>query len=65
MSDQNYVVYHMLPEDTWSCIQEEYLPPTYKQDGFIHATAVWDLLVDVGNMFYKSSPGKEWAAIQL
>ena len=55
----------MLPEETWSCVQEEYLPPTYKQDGFIHATAVWDLLVDVGNMFYKSSPGKEWVAIQL
>ena len=41
-----------------------YFPPTYEQDGFIHATGDPSLLLEVGNHFYKTSVG-EWTCLKL
>ena len=42
----------------------EYFPPTYKQDGFIHATLEPRMLIDVANAFYKNSKAT-WICISL
>jgi uncharacterized protein (DUF952 family) len=41
-----------------------YYPPTYNQDGFIHATAKPSLLIPVANYFYKASVG-DWICIEI
>jgi uncharacterized protein (DUF952 family) len=41
-----------------------YYPPTYHNDGFVHATREPSMLLNVGNHFYKSVPG-EWICIAL
>lgn len=41
-----------------------YFPPTYKQDRFIHATADANLLLGVGNNFYKDNLG-DWICLEL
>jgi uncharacterized protein len=41
-----------------------YFPPTYVQDGFIHATHDPKLLIDVANHFYKSSLG-DWICLEI
>ena len=50
------LIYHVVQVSVWSKAAEtgtEYFPPTYAQDGFIHATHDGRLLVDVLNHFYK------------
>jgi uncharacterized protein (DUF952 family) len=37
---------------------EEYYPPTYKADGFIHATKDPVMLIGIANHFYKASSAK-------
>ena len=49
-------IYHVVQVSVWEKAREkgvEYYPPTYEQDGFIHATHDGNLLVDVLNHFYK------------
>eukprot|EP00605_Chrysophyceae_sp_TOSAG23-4_P001370 GSChrysophyteH1.ASY1.ANO1.1490.1 assembled CDS len=41
-----------------------YYPPTYKQDGFIHATENPSDLINVGNHFYKNVKGS-WICLKL
>ena len=52
-------VFHLIQEHIWlKCKKDNkaYTPPTYEQDGFIHATKDPSMLIDVGNHFYKSDP---------
>eukprot|EP00603_Paraphysomonas_imperforata_P009313 CAMPEP_0114428946 /NCGR_PEP_ID=MMETSP0103-20121206/9211_1 /TAXON_ID=37642 ORGANISM="Paraphysomonas imperforata, Strain PA2" /NCGR_SAMPLE_ID=MMETSP0103 /ASSEMBLY_ACC=CAM_ASM_000201 /LENGTH=125 /DNA_ID=CAMNT_0001598225 /DNA_START=148 /DNA_END=525 /DNA_ORIENTATION=- len=44
--------------------KSEYFPPTYDQDGFIHATAEPKFLLQVGNNFYKSVRG-DWICLKI
>ncbi len=41
-----------------------YFPPTYDQDGFTHATANPDLLLNVANHFYQDVPG-QWLCLRM
>lgn len=61
------VIYHM-------CIKSDfdnqistgglYYPPTYAQDGFIHATADPNLLLSIGTHFYKADRN-EWICLEI
>eukprot|EP01041_Mallomonas_annulata_P006806 gene6806-13784_t len=60
-------IYHMCDRNLFLASTEQsklYYPPTYQSDGFIHATASANLLLDVANYFYKSAPG-DWVCIEL
>ncbi|MEW5319474.1 MAG: hypothetical protein WDW38_010623 [Sanguina aurantia] len=49
-------LYHLVEEPVWRAAQKAgtlYKPPTYEQDGFVHLTADPELLIGVGNHFYK------------
>jgi uncharacterized protein (DUF952 family) len=51
------IIYHMCVSRDFENANNDgelYFPPTYHQDGFIHATAEPELLLSVGNHFYKS-----------
>lgn len=37
---------------------KEYYPPTYAQDGFVHATSIPSMLIEVANHFYKDTQGE-------
>ena len=54
-------IYHMCIEKNFDEQTAEsencYYPPTYNMDGFIHATADPQLLIEVANHFYKESKG--------
>ena len=50
------IIYHLVPKPIWLTCKEtakSYLPTTYEQDGFIHATKDASTLVDIGNYFCK------------
>ena len=54
-------VFHLIQENLWIKCKEDnkaYVPPTYEQDGFIHATEDPSMLIDIGNHFYKLDPSK-------
>jgi uncharacterized protein (DUF952 family) len=60
-------VYHMCDEALFNSMTANnamYYPPTYPQDGFIHATGNPNLLLDAGNHFYKSVKG-DWVCLKL
>lgn len=60
-------LFHLVQADLWKVATESdatYYPPTYKQDGFTHATANPDLLLNVANHFYTDVPG-EWLCLQM
>ena len=49
-------IFHVVQLSVWKKAQADgvdYFPPTYEQDGFIHATHDGNLLIDVLNHFYK------------
>ena len=50
-------IFHLVQEPLWQdakrSAEQQYLPPTYDADGFIHATADKDLLLGVANHFYR------------
>ena len=51
---------HQVQVSVWEAARAaggDYFPPTYEQDGFIHATHDGHLLVDVLNHFYKEVEG--------
>eukprot|EP00300_Choanocystis_sp_HF-7_P034901 c4798_g1_i1.p1 GENE.c4798_g1_i1~~c4798_g1_i1.p1 ORF type:complete len:120 (+),score=27.58 c4798_g1_i1:38-397(+) len=50
------LIYHLCGREEWSG-QDGYLPPTYHQDGFIHAANSISELVGIANHFYKQKPG--------
>ena len=65
--NSNPIIYHMcIDTDFASQTQAKsiYFPPTYEQDGFVHATADPLLLIGVANNFYKTSVGN-WICLEI
>jgi uncharacterized protein (DUF952 family) len=62
------VLYHMLETSRLQQYldgnDQYYFPPTYQQDGFIHATGVASVLMDVANHFYRGST-EEWVCLEI
>jgi uncharacterized protein (DUF952 family) len=52
------VTLHLVPEDVWLAQKDEfrYLPDGFSSEGFIHCTHGDDLVIDVGNRFYRDDP---------
>mmetsp|Transcript_11592 Transcript_11592/g.17617 ORF Transcript_11592/g.17617 Transcript_11592/m.17617 type:complete len:145 (+) Transcript_11592:25-459(+) len=64
---KNAVIYHMTErQDFESQVSRDqvYFPPTYEQDGFVHATAEPSFLLGVGNLFYKDKVG-DWICLEI
>ncbi|MEM7612087.1 MAG: DUF952 domain-containing protein [Pseudomonadota bacterium] len=64
---QKPYLFHLVQTDLWAMAVERgetYYPPTYADDGFTHATANADLLLEVGNHFYTDIPG-EWLCLRM
>lgn len=60
-------LFHLVQADLWRAARESnriYYPPTYEQDGFTHATANPQLLLNVANHFYTDVPGT-WLCLQM
>lgn len=60
-------LFHLVQADLWEAAVKGdtiYFPPTYEQDGFTHATANPDLLLNVANHFYTDVPGA-WLCLQM
>ncbi|MBX2846996.1 MAG: DUF952 domain-containing protein [Acidiferrobacterales bacterium] len=60
-------LYHLIQMDLWQAAVDNnanYYPPTYDQDGFTHATANPNLLLNVANHFYKDVPGP-WLCLRM
>ena len=57
-------IYHMCDAEDLQKQGEMYFPPTYEQDGFVHATENPSDLLGVGNHFYKSAKGS-WVCLKL
>ena len=63
----NRIIYHMCDVDAFNTLTAAgklYYPPTYSQDGFIHATEDPHSLIEVANYFYKTTPGK-WVCLSI
>lgn len=52
------ITYHLAVRDEWESQKnnDEYLPGAFDADEFIHCTDGLDLLTEIANMFYTSSP---------
>jgi uncharacterized protein (DUF952 family) len=65
---QHEVIYHMCIrkdyEDQIQTAEGLYFPPTYQQDGFIHATADPQLLLSIGTHFYKADRN-DWICLAI
>lgn len=64
---QHPVIYHMCVKKDYEEQTQSgglYFPPTYPQDGFIHATADASFLLSVGTHFYKSDLN-EWICLEI
>ena len=64
---QHPYLFHLVQADLWQTAVDSgaaYFPPTYQQDGFTHATANPELLMNVANHFYLDVPGK-WLCLQM
>jgi uncharacterized protein (DUF952 family) len=61
-------IYHCAPRALWEVALASgapaYYPPTYEQDGFVHATSDAGQLLSVLNHFYKAEPG-EWVCVRM
>ena len=60
-------LFHLIQADLWQAALDGdtlYFPPTYEQDGFTHATANPDLLLNVANHFYQEVPGR-WLCLRM
>lgn len=60
--EKNDDIFHLVESAVWKeCKNAEppidYLPPTYDQDGFIHATGEANMLLTVANLYFKSAEG--------
>ncbi len=51
-------VYHLVPREDFEAQDpaEEYVPPQFAHDGFIHLTDGADELAAVGNRYYRADP---------
>ena len=60
-------LFHLIQAELWETAvssNSEYFPPTYDQDGFTHATANPELLLNVANHFYQDVPGR-WLCLRM
>jgi len=60
-------LYHLIQKELWEKAKATgttYYPPTYEQDGFTHATANPQFLVDVANHFY-TKVGTDWLCLKM
>lgn len=65
--EQHPHLFHLVQTDLWQAALatgQTYYPPTYEQDGFTHATANPELLLNVANHFYTDVPG-DWQCLQM
>lgn len=61
------IIYHMCITNEYNQQIKEnniYYPPTYQQDGFIHATADPSLLLSIGTYFYKNDLN-DWICLEI
>jgi uncharacterized protein (DUF952 family) len=59
-SPQDDDIFHLVQVDVWNeckASKADYAPPTYEQDGFIHATNEASFLLRVANQYFKETPG--------
>ena len=58
-------IYHMALASRWHAWPQNtpYLPEAYADDGFVHCTAGDDLMIQVANRFYRSTPGNFLALV--
>eukprot|EP00545_Synedropsis_sp_CCMP1620_P014756 CAMPEP_0119013982 /NCGR_PEP_ID=MMETSP1176-20130426/9292_1 /TAXON_ID=265551 /ORGANISM="Synedropsis recta cf, Strain CCMP1620" /LENGTH=131 /DNA_ID=CAMNT_0006967115 /DNA_START=66 /DNA_END=461 /DNA_ORIENTATION=+ len=59
-SSQDDDIFHLVQADVWGeCKSKkvDYVPATYEQDGFIHATREASFLLKVANLYFKESVG--------
>jgi uncharacterized protein (DUF952 family) len=59
MSSKPTYTLHFTPADYFSQLdpEQDYLPPHFADEGFIHTTEGSENLVAVGNRYYKDDPG--------
>jgi uncharacterized protein (DUF952 family) len=52
------VTLHLVPEDVWLAQKDasRYLPDQFSDEGFIHCTDGDELVVEVGNRYYRDDP---------
>ena len=52
------VTLHLVPEDVWLAREDKsrYLPDGFSSEGFIHCTHGHDVLIEVGNRYYRDDP---------
>ena len=52
------VTLHLVPEEVWLAQKDEsrYLPDGFSSEGFIHCTHGHDLVIEVGNRYYRDDP---------
>ena len=52
------VTFHLVPEDVWLAQKDEprYLPDGFSSEGFIHCTHGHDVVIEVGNRYYRGDP---------
>ena len=52
------VTLHLVPEDVWLAKKDEsrYLPEGFSSEGFIHCTHGHDVVIEVGNRYYRDDP---------
>jgi len=52
------VTFHLVPEDVWLAQKDEprYLPDGFSSEGFIHCTHGHDVVIEVGNCYYRGDP---------
>jgi uncharacterized protein (DUF952 family) len=51
-------IFHITSSEHFDPTKNEYLPPQYAQDGFIHCTRGADLMLMVANKYYRTVPGE-------
>ena len=62
------VMYHMCEKKEWAKAVESqtpYFPPTFEEEGFIHATSIPQKLIDTANQFYTNSKCDDWICLKL
>jgi uncharacterized protein (DUF952 family) len=52
------VTLHLVPEEVWLAQKDEsrYLPDGFCSEGFIHCTHGHDVVIEVGNRYYRNDP---------
>eukprot|EP00127_Corallochytrium_limacisporum_P006989 Clim_evm43s239 gene=Clim_evmTU43s239 len=52
------LIYHLAPKKAYEeSTGDKYFPAGFEKEGFVHATAKAELLLDVANWFYKNMEG--------